>query len=387
MIATNSRPKVTRLGSRFALILALPLLLVGSSPSAAYELNDLPWPCGVAKWANDATLGFLEVSFPDPFVRAAVSEPGDRISAVGGLWFDFSGWPVHADNQNKYFRSEIWKSANLGPEVEALTTIHTSFCKIRQADIRFLAGGNAHGEPGFYGENYWDSRLPPQSERYLRPNAMKELLFAAGLDPEDNAFAFTTSSMSRTWANRGPGLKIEPLPDDRHGLRALYGAAGTELDVAVFNSHLFAIEGLLALDWPNCVPTTGTGFGDGWNLGLWCGTSISAVVCPGDRLYTSYTIANYGTQSAETTQRLYFSADSSLSGGDFLSPDNWNRTVSKDFLEHHSFEVPGGIPPGYYWPIIKISTNLNESGESTQNNWIPLRGQVLVPSNCGGPAP
>ncbi|NJL26986.1 MAG: hypothetical protein HC897_03435 [Thermoanaerobaculia bacterium] len=315
---------------------------------------------------------------------------GRPVNAVGAQWLDFASWPVHADNTPKNNRSEIWKTANLGPGVVGLTTFNTLACKIRQTDIRFLTTDKAnwnHGEPGDYGKNYWNTKSTVGAT-YLRHTALHELLHATGLDHEDNAYGFTIYG-ERPWANRGAGFKTEPLPDDRRGLRALYSAGGSELDVAVLNTFYLGIQNSIAIGLPNCSPSAGSGFSAIWDFGGSCGNDFSQEVCPGDRVYTSYTIANYGTQAANTTQRLYFSVGSALSNDDFPSPDVWQAPVNKNLHVAHSFEVPQGIPEGTYWPIIEITTDLDESGESTQNNWIPLWEQIVVPASCfsGGSAP
>lgn len=377
MLLDERTPRLARL----LCTLALPLMFLGAPRAEAYERTDLPWPCAYAKWDQDIPIGFIDVSFSTDFVRAAVEEPGLRINAVDGQSLDFIHWSVFGDNAPSSHRNEIWKSSGLGQGVIAMTSRRYSFCKPAEADIIFATSAQAgwhHGEPGHYGTNYWQ-RTDTQSVKYLRHQALHELLHVAGFEHEDNDYSFTNHGQ-RPWAHRGAGYQAEPLPTDRRGLRVVYDTSGGEPDVGVLNTHVIANNsgGIGAM---NCYPSTGNNFSQFWSGSGFCGNSFSNQVCPGDRVYTSYTAVNYGTWSTETTQRLHFSANSVLGNADTVSPTEWEEGLAAGRVEHqrHSFIVPD-IPAGTYWPIIEIDTFLPE--ESTWNNWIPLRRQIVVPSSC-----
>lgn len=362
-------------------ILALSSVLFGAPDTKAYELKDLTWPCGYAKWIGDPTYGFLQVSFSTDFTRAAVREPGQRVNAAGGQSFDFSGWAVYGDNTPTKNRNEIWKTGGLGPGVLGITIRRYTLCWIQEADVVFRTTAQAnwhHAEPDHYGDTYWNT-TDTNSVRYLRTTALHELLHAAGLDHEDNQYSFTNYG-TYPWAHRGDGLQLEPLPDDRRGLRYLYGNNSSERDVAVLNTHVIPTSSI-GVGVSNCTPSAGTGFSDIWDLGAFCGNDWSDEVCPGDRIYTAYQVVNYGTVSTTTTQRLYFSTGSWLSDDDVPSTSHYVHGIGAGANRHrnHSFRVPN-LPPGTYWPIIEIDTNLSE--ESSWNNWIPLVEQIVVPEDC-----
>lgn len=366
---------------RLALLCFLPLLLWLAPSAQAYLFYN--YECGPAHWNADPSFGFLQGSFGNAFERAAVIEPAHRINAVGGQWLDFQDWTVYGDDTPDKDRNEIWKVDDLGENVRGLMTFRSRNCVIQTADIRFADHYTwRHGEPGDYGLNFWMTVDDENSFLYLRQTALHELLHATGLEHEDNAYAYTNYEQM-PWSNSPEGHLVEPLPDDRRGLRTLYGDGGSELDVAVLNTHHLDNPGAEAIGFLNCSPSTGTWFSNLWFFGGSCGNSFETEVCPGDWIFVTYNIANYGTQTANTTHRLWFSSNSIWSGNDYPSSTVWQSVVSKDAYYGRYFAMPN-IPPGDYWPIIKIDTNLDESSESTINNRIPLPGMITMASDCDG---
>lgn len=361
--------------------LVLTLAICGAPQALAYERIDLPWPCGSAKWGSDPTFGFMQISFPTAFTRAAVREPGQRINAVGGQSLDLNGWGVYGDNTPTKNRNEIWKTSGLGPSVSGLTSNRYSLCKIKESDVMFptTAQNNwHHGEPEDYGDNYWQT-TDTGSRKYLRHTALHELLHASGFNHEDNDYSFTNYGQ-RPWGHRGDGYQAEPLPDDRQGLRHSYGNGGSELDVGVLNTHVIPTSSI-GLGFINCSPSAGTGFAPTWDLAGSCGNDFSKELCPGDRVYTAYMVVNYSTQAVHTYQRLYFSTGSWLSQDDVPSSSVHQHSINAGSERHrnHSFFVPN-LPAGTYWPIVEVTTGHNE--ESTWNNWIPLPDKITIPDDC-----
>ena len=169
-----------------------------------------------------------------------------------------------------------------------------------------------------------------------------------------------------------------------------------ETDLAVLNTWFDAgdLDNNAATQKRLCKPSLGDGYGD--IFGGWCGVNNDGSwgdteVCPDDILYVQYALANYGNTTLETTQELWFSTNDWLNttaGVDVQSPTIRYRTLNPEesFREGRIYYVPSTVEyDTEYYVIINVETDGVE--ESTQNNWIPLRGTIWVKSRlqCNGP--
>ena len=141
---------------------------------------------------------------------------------------------------------------------------------------------------------------------------------------------------------------MAPLPDAA-GLRHLYPLAGTShAEVALTNTWVAAtdLENDAATQDLLCPPSLGTSYkSDNFSV-TGCATgglqSGSKNVCAGDLLATRFTLANYSTESADLTTRLFFSRDTEFSWDDKISPSvllSWHSREIAD-LKSIRWEVP-----------------------------------------------
>ncbi|MCL4233063.1 MAG: hypothetical protein KJ042_00930 [Deltaproteobacteria bacterium] len=253
--------------------------------------------CSQVSWYGNPNF-ILDTSSGDFDTSAkvdALADVLDRIGAVGGAWID----PTYSTDPNldpAWYneQSEIWFDPNL--DAAGRTKIRTGYddrdCNIREVDIRFHTepGGKAWlwGVPGVY----YDPTSVSDNE-WFRPIALHEILHGMGLGHENDAFAMMNYwySGEGPFTNRATEYMIEPLPDDREGLLALYGTSDTERDVAIINSFVDPNELRdpdgngsydVAVMKKLCKPAKGSG----WSVdefGTWCAaTPNTTTVCPGD---------------------------------------------------------------------------------------------------------
>ena len=91
-----------------------------------------------------------------------------------------------------------------------------------------------------------------------------------------------------------------------------------------------------------------------------CGTAGddagSTQVCAGDILRSRYTVANYSTEEADVTARLWLSTDDRWDSSDRLSPTRYEINVNEAASETHagSWELPSfAFAEGVYHPIVR----------------------------------
>lgn len=384
----------------YAFLVLLSFLLVPAAD--AYELYE-HWSCSShRRWyegSGDLTFHIYEKSFPGPFTREAVIEPARRINYVGGQWLDIESWKLIQDTVFATLttingRNEVWKS-NLTNGMYSMTVRRGYHCWMITSDVIFDDHPTySHGVPGDYGDRYWMLMRGYTTDRlYLRPLILHEFLHAVGLEHEDGSYAFMNQSQLHSskqsnevladnvwpWANRDGHQHIEPLPDDRRGLRRIYGNGGSENDTAVLGTYYDT-----SVPWDEderqklyCRPSLGSGWAEGLSL-EYCGENGTRYVCPGDQLRVRFVQVNYGTSDATVQQKLYFSTDTVLSDSDVPSATSYETTVSKHRNEARKFTVPN-LAPGVYWPIFWSQRN---GEESAQNNRTVATGTIRVRSDC-----
>lgn len=389
---------IANIARPLAIVGALLTLLLsqGSMPNAAHAYEFYTGgACSKLKWDHDPWFRLSTISFTGDFSRDAVREPGNTVSYVGGQSLDFN-WSTF--NGNAAFRNgtnEVYAASLAQWDVEKFTgwarlLSNYATCKIIETDIIFDSADLWYrGVPSDYGFDYWDAtytlNINGQDRVSLRQTALHELLHAAGLRHEDNTWAIMNYG-DRPWATHVEEGQMSPLPDDRRGLRVLYPSGFPENDVAVVN-HYVKYDDLSSEGVPRqrrlCAAISGDGFESSAYSSL-CATSPSFFVCPGDRIYTRFSIANYSTNPTTVDERLYFSSDTTLQTYlDTPSATVWQESLGagRHHREAHSFVVPADLFANRaYNLIMHLDSDLGSEYEG--NNWIPLRGQIITSGSC-----
>jgi hypothetical protein len=390
-----------------SLLAALALTLLPDAAQAYHLLTKSgACPNGFV-FAADAPLAtnIANVSATDaPGLVKAVMEVASRISNVGGQSFDYAPFAIvsdpfaigDADGENEVGLADLsgTGAGGMGPTIVDLAT-----CTIVEANV-LLAQSTIWRwfVPARYGEDYFNSTSVSGGERYGREVILHELghnlSLAHTTDSYDFMNAGSATTHARPWANRVDEKRVEPLPDMRRALRALYGNAVAEKDVAALVTWFDDTTG--ASPAPQrllCRPSTGVGF----SVGLFddtCGVDAaglpgSSTMCSGDSLYTRVAIPNYGTDDMAVDIELWFSTDATLdrSGGtDLQSTTVVPITVGSGSSARRglTFWVPAGLVRGAsYYPIVFINSGAEYGLEESQdNNWIPLRSPVSIDPLC-----
>jgi len=287
-------------------------------------------------------------------------------------------------------------------------------CSIAEAHIYFQdqvdVTGNplmtwAEGEPDDYGIPYNDAQLDDVFGRFWRSTYLHELLHALGLDHSDSTYAMTNYG-DRPWANRDPGQKLKPLPDDIRGLRELYPAPEEiNVDVAVLNTFV-NFDDVSDNGTPRqgrlCQPSTGARFAPDFSEALGVdpvtgaidpidrcgenevGNAGDVLVCPGDTVFTRYSVANYGTETVTLRSQMWMSEDDvwdGRAGGDVKSPDVKEFGLSGGFStkRNSTFEVPEGVAYDTTYDVlirVKVVNDVSHVPGADKDDWIPMRGTV-----------
>lgn len=329
----------------------------------------------------------------------AVEDVATRINNVGGQSFNYDPPTIatdafavgDADGENEIGLADL---SGTGADGMGPTTVDLSNCTIIEANVLLSQRAWRWYVPSEYGEDYYNANAVSGGDRYAREAILHELGHNLSLAHSGDSYDFmnsaNSSSEARPWSNRANDKRIEPLPDMRRALRALYGNNVAEKDVAALvtwfddsASETPAPQRLL------CKPSLGTEFSSGF-FDDTCGVDAagqpgSTTVCGGDMLYTRVAIPNYGTANMNVDMELWFSADDQLdqtSGADIPSPTVVATTVSaaSSARRGRRFEVPAGLTPGAsYYPIVFMNTGADYATEESQdNNWIPLRTTVTA---------
>lgn len=241
---------------------------------------------------------------------------------------------------------------------------------------------------------------------WFRPVFLHELLHAFGLrhgDAKANySFQNSHGPGGFPWANRPAKGSIRPLPFEVGELRKRYPGSGTRYEVAVLNTWFLppqkdAADPDLATQQALCNPSIGIGWSDVTSSGP-CGIDLDAneinnyQICPGDKLRTRFTIANFSTAKMNVTATLWFSKDAVLNTlPEWQGP--WKEPVSDTIhevtlkaveseLQSVTWTVPSLSNLTEYYPIIFLKARPVDDPYIVVSDWIPLRLPVLTKS-CG----
>lgn len=361
-----------------AVVLCTSLFVLTSQSAVAFEL----WgggDCTETFWADDPTIE-INVSSGDYDTMAkesAVIEILDRIEAVTGAWIapDYSESTSSGLSNNQ---SEIWISTQVTEGYGVTIREYNGLtCEIIEADVLMdLYTDWVWPEPS----DFYDPNLGAD-EFFIRFGHMHELLHVMGLAHEVDNFSSMLylhgDGEAAPFTNRPTGEKIDPTNDDRDGLRHLYTTATVETDIAVSNIWFdpsFSPGKLTRL----CMPAAGLL----WNARFanYCSVLPVTNVCPGQAIRSYFNVMNYGQDGETVTIQAWLSANDTWSSlADYQMDNTFNLTIGGEnaLLQQRAFDVPDDVLMGTdYFMIVRIVPISGE--ESTQNNWIPLRGNLHV---------
>jgi len=402
---------------RYGVVALAAFIAAGAaSRGAAYDLDTSPSCPNGYRYPGDRNLTFnvsnVAVADQLQFV-AAGRAAADRISTIGGHSFDFitpyglSSAPyamgVNGLNQNGVNEVGAADLTSLG--VGALgfgpTLVDDVTCEILEADVFMEDTMLTWYMPDYYGVKFYDAGAYVDSggarHWYGRPAVLHELLHTVGFEHSATSYAFMNYNVF-PWANRSSDADmIDPLPDDREGMRDLYGNADSLTDVGVLTTwydsthvNVGAAKGRLL-----CKPSSGVGYSPS-KFDPTCGVDANGGdgptdVCPGDNLYVRYALVNYGTTDVTLDEELWFSKNDNLNrtaGYDVVSPTTVTAHLSSangSYRWGRVYEVPSGLDwDTDYYPILWLDT-AGLAERSDRNNWIPLRATIHVKPQASCP--
>jgi hypothetical protein len=388
------RPRGPRLLLRAGLALAAVAVVWTPQPAAAYEPFTLGGSCSALTWTSAPRVVVHTDELPDGpdffgdnlRMLVAVNEVNDELNDVAATSAQISSTTTSSEP----FTQEVWFN-------DATPTIHVGFhddpngelgsggpgptvnCEYDEAHIGFKRADLANwnfGTPEDGGQEYYDATQNDISgARYFRLSYLHELLHTFGLDHSDSSYSMMNYG-DRPWSDKDT---IRPLPDDVAGLRALYpeplvGAS----DVAVHNTWYTQIGKLngAAQQEHYCDPSLGDMFVFDM-FSEYCAfagpDSGSTQICWGSELHTRFTVANYSTDEADLTARLWLSPDDEWDPSDKVSPTRHTYDVSAadSDSESETWEMPNlGIYQDDYYVIVRVR-GTTASGRSV-DGWTPL---------------
>lgn len=347
-------------------------------------------------------------SFP---LADAMVDVTRRINNVGGQWFDYlepylvtgGGYTRQTSdniNPNGFYEVGMTNMAGTGASGSGGALVNLANCTIIEADVFLDTNTNwVFGVPELYGDNYYAAganvNVNGVSERYGRTVLLHELLHTLSLAHSNTTYSFMNQT-NRPWSNRSEEKQVEPLPDDREGLRFLYGDNTTETDVAALVTWFAPNAAAPATGTRLCNPSGGTGFSANLfapTCGVVGAADGSTTLCPGDTLYVRFALANYGTSSISVDPELWFSTNDWLdtsAGVDVESPTVKAAVVlgvDEAALRGYTFEIPSTLAYDTdYFPIVHLNSGaLLATEESQQNNWIPLIDTIHIDTQANCP--
>lgn len=402
--APQNRPARWTLGAIGLRVLVLCLTCAAWSPAHAYTPRTFAG-CTPITWATQprVVLHISEFAGPDFLqniinllqITNAIQQVHGRFNLMGGTGAWVSGFETSTDP----FVFKSWFG-------DATPTIHVGFtndtsaavggtywdvdanCNIVEAHIQFrdpYVYGWTFSDPAAHDEPYYDAGLfNPDGDVYFRISYVHELLHAFGLAHPADAYSMLNYG-DRPWANRDSASRIQPLPDDVEGMRALYPLIGARADIAVLNTWFEPPANPVgtypaAVQQRLCKPS----LGNAWNAdryatvcGLTNGVAGSTVIAAGQTLRTRFAVANYSTDAADVEARIYFSSDDTWDALDVASATTHSFTVSESgsSQQGRTWTVPA-LPPGTYYVIARVEATLPWG--PVLADWIPLRGTVTV---------
>lgn len=398
-----------------ALIAALAI----AGPAAGYQVQDATKNgavlCTPMKFSSASTVRVIVHTAESKATTAQINEVVDAIEAVSDTIGAGGGSTAKVTSVTtsttpftyQTFYGDTTPTVHVGfagnrPAAElgntAYGTVKTTPCTYNEAQIVLRdfnstsTSGGTFWNSGTPGSNYYNA--DPQDSSgvyYLRPVFLHELLHAFGLHHSGDSYAMMNYA-TKPWANRPDDAKMQPLPDDLAGLRALYPTSSTRIDVAVLDTYYAANSDPRspATGTKLCKPSQGTTYSDRFDSQ--CGTGGpdggSTTVCEGDTLRVFYTVANYSTSDAIVTKELFFSNDKTFADSEPDSADGWTDTIpaSSSQLYGMPFTVPK-ILEGSGAKLHLIARVVSQSDtdgdgitepDTVRSEWIPLRGTVTL---------
>jgi subtilase family serine protease len=149
--------------------------------------------------------------------------------------------------------------------------------------------------------------------------------------------------------------EVDPLADDRWGVRQIYADGTTEVDVA-----------------GSAFKRTGTG-----TSGL---VSSPTSAARGSNVTIEYTFSNQGTATQSFNTGFYLSSDSYISSADIQLGMNYGAWAGSGVMATFSrtLTIPTWIAPGWYYLGFKVDP-LNYVGENNEsNNGQPMPRAIYI---------
>ncbi|GAB4307075.1 MAG: hypothetical protein Kow0090_22030 [Myxococcota bacterium] len=335
------------------------------------------------RWAADKSFEINNTSgdYNTTLRQQSLTHPMGRINTVDDQWFDFSytfGSSVGLGNGE----SEIWMDWAIPDNALGSTYkwYNTSTCRYTEADIKI---NEIYTWEWGVPSNYYD---PSDNYYYIRFVHMHELLHAIGLQHEWNKLSSLlpiNSYGAVPFTSRDEiHEQLEPVPDDRLGLRNIYEESGSERDIAVTNVWWYSAGAENEYLRKICIPSKGSGWGNIFDT--YCATNpVTQNICPGDTIYARFSVMNYGTGDEYPYYTFWLSTDPVWTASDIQASqtDQFRTGAGSSTSEYATFTVPSGVTNGAsYYVIVRIPPMPNE--EANRNNWIPMRGTLTIKSSC-----
>jgi hypothetical protein len=403
---------------RFVFVAVAGAVLIGAgSRASAYEIDtSSSCPSGYT-YPTDRTLTFYYTNIPasDEQFQFLVAGPAiaDRISNIGAQYFDFitpysvstttyalGRTPNNLTEAGVTDLSGLAIGTGAAPIGYTQTAYDDTTCQIVEADIFMDDDTVTWYVPAHYGVPFYGAGMSVVSGGttlyYARGPFLHEMLHGLGFNHSDSSYSFMNYNVL-PWANRGDEEDmVDPLPDDREGMRAFYGNSNTQTDLGVLMTWYSDQTSFKAsLDKLLCAPSTGVDYSPS-QFDPTCGVdatgaSGSTEVCPGDTLYVRYALVNYGNTDVTVDEELWFSLNDNLNrtaGLDIVSPTTRAAHVSSANTSvrwGRRYAVPSGLNwDTDYYPIIWLDT-AGVAERSDQNNWIPLRATIHIKPQASCP--
>lgn len=184
--------------------------------------------------------------------------------------------------------------------------------------------------------------------------ALHELGHALGLLHSDGVLA-TMNSFYPNGGSLGQFKEIDPLPDDRLGVRSLYPDGTTETDIA-----------------GSAFQRTGSG-----TSGL---VASPASAARGSTINIGVSIANLGTSTRSFNIGFYLSSDNFISTGDRLLGTNTGASVSSGgvLTFTRSLSIPANVAPGTYTLGFIVDNNGAVAEANEGNNGQPMPRTITI---------
>lgn len=184
--------------------------------------------------------------------------------------------------------------------------------------------------------------------------ALHELGHALGLMHSDGVLA-TMNSFYPAGGSMGNHKEIDPLPDDRRGIRSLYPDFTTEVDVA-----------------GSAFKRTGSG-----SSGV---VSSPSWAYRGNTVNIEVTIANLGTASRSFNIGFYLSSNDFISTSDRLLGTNFGASLSAGGLLTftRTLTIPANVAPGTYTLGFLVDNNGAVAEANEGNNGQPMPRTITI---------